>query len=349
VLELFATDTAGLFTGQDPCSAKGLSTLSPANQLIVEANCESAPGKANVPAPNVNTGLLDCPASQCSGFSGGNRLLKPEVSQTHTAGVVLTPTFFDGFTATVDYFDIKVQYAIGVIPPGDTLAQCYGIGATPASQAAFCPLVNRNPTSHQIFDGGAGNVIELEQNTGLLQTKGWDFEANYNKDLADWGMANAGSLSFNLIGTLLDTFVNEPVKGLGSYDCTGLYGQICGTPSPAWRHKLRVTWTSPWDFQLSAAWRYFGEVTLDTNSSQAQLHNGFNAVENSIPAYNWFDLAGDWTVRQGVDLRAGVNNIFDKDPPITAIQPLPEGNGNTFPGSYDAVGRQLFIAATIKY
>jgi outer membrane receptor protein involved in Fe transport len=347
VLELFAQNVAGLFTGQDPCSGGANGGAGPDAKEI--ANCQSAPGNAKVPGVDVGSGLLSCPASQCSGLGGGNKGLRPEVSQTHTAGIVLTPTFFEGFTATVDYFNIKVNDAIGVIPPTTTLSECYGDNATAGSQAAFCPLVNRNPSSHQIYDGASGNVIETNQNTGSLQTKGWDFEVNYNKDLADWGVANAGSLSFNLIGTLLDNFIVEPVKGLGTYDCEGLYGETCGTPSPAWRHKLRVTWTSPWDFQLSADWRYFGEVQLDSNTSQPLLAGGFNAIENRISAYSWFDLAGDWTVRQGVDLRAGVNNIFDRDPPITAIQPLPEGNGNTFPGTYDSVGRQLFIAATIKY
>jgi outer membrane receptor protein involved in Fe transport len=343
ILELFSADTVGLTSNQDPCSKAG------APDATVAANCAAAPGAANVPANLVGSALLNCISSQCNAEGGGNRALHPEVSQTHTAGIVLTPTFFDGFTATVDYFNIRVTNAIAAIPVADTLQECYGDNATPGSQAQFCPLVQRNPVNHGI-NSTAGFVIATEQNTGKLQTKGWDFEANYNKDLADWGVANMGSLSFNLIGTLLDSFVTEPVKGLGSYDCEGLYGKTCGTPSPEWRHKMRVTWNTPWDLVLSADWRYFGSVTLDSNSSQAQLHSGTpNPVENNISAYSWFDLSGDWTVRQGVDLRAGVNNIFDRDPPITAIQPLPEGNGNTYPGTYDAVGRQIFVAATIKY
>jgi outer membrane receptor protein involved in Fe transport len=345
VLELFSTNTIGLFSGQDPCSAKGLAGSS--NPTQQAANCQSAPGAANVPANFVGSSLLNCISSQCNALSGGNKALKPEVSRTHTAGVVLTPTFFDGFTATVDYFDIQVDDAIGPVPSTTVLQQCYAPGATAASQAQFCPLVQRSTGTHAI--NGSGFVDAQEINTGSLGTKGWDFEANYNVDLANWGMANSGSLSFNLIGTLLDNLTTEPVKGLGFYDCTGLYGLTCGTPNPAWRHKFRVTWTSPWDFQLSAAWRYFGEVSLDSNSTQPLLEGGNNPIENRLSAYSWFDLAGDWTVRQGVDLRAGVDNIFDRDPPITAIQPLPEGNGNTYPGTYDSVGRYIFIAATIKY
>ncbi len=343
IIELFTPSGLGLFNGQDPCSKGGAPTAT------VIAHCESAPGSANVPAGSVNTGLLTCPASQCNDFTGGNQALKPEVSETHSLGVVFTPTFFDGFTATVDYFDIQVSDPIGVIPPTYTLNQCYGANATAASQAAFCGFVVRDPTTHLIDFVSATNI-----NTGHLGTKGLDFEANYVADLANWSMPNSGSLSFNFIGTLLNTLTTQSVTGGASYDCAGLYGLTCsgGTsnaPNPRWRHKLRVTWASPWDFDLSVAWRYFGEVGLDSDSKQPALSGAYDAINARLPAYNWFDLAADWNVRQGVDLRAGVNNVFDKDPPLTSIQPLPAGNANTFPGSYDSLGRYIFIGATIKY
>ena len=56
-------------------------------------------------------------------------------------------------------------------------------------------------------------------------------------------------------------------------------------------------------------------------------------------------LTGD-----AVDLRAGVRNLFDKDPPITDNNSAPASdiNGNTFPNTYDAVGRVLYVGATIK-
>ena len=36
--------------------------------------------------------LLACPASQCNQQTGGNLSLKPEIGDTRTVGVVLTPT-----------------------------------------------------------------------------------------------------------------------------------------------------------------------------------------------------------------------------------------------------------------
>jgi len=48
----------------------------------------------------------------------------------------------------------------------------------------------------------------------------------------------------------------------------------------------------------------------------------------------------------------GINNIFDKDPPIvsnTTADPSILGNGNTFPGTYDCCGRLVFMNLTMKF
>ncbi len=144
--------------------------------------------------PNAGTALLNCPAGQCNYETSGNANLKPETSDTKTFGIVFTPTFFDGFTATVDYFDIKVADYISLINPNNTLEGCYGsidgLGNTILPSAAqvafFCPFVQRSANG-TIF--GAGFVEAHGINLGYLRTKGWDMEANYSADLADWAWA----------------------------------------------------------------------------------------------------------------------------------------------------------------
>jgi outer membrane receptor protein involved in Fe transport len=49
---------------------------------------------------------------------------------------------------------------------------------------------------------------------------------------------------------------------------------------------------------------------------------------------------------QKLNLRLGVNNIFDKDPPL---QGLSLGNGNTYPQVYDALGRYMFAGFTVDF
>jgi outer membrane receptor protein involved in Fe transport len=255
---------------------------------------------------------------------------------------------------------------IAGISPTTTLSECYGDSATAASQAFFCPLIHRDPATHNIHTANAF-VSATDTNTGYLSTKGFDFEANYQADLDDWGLTGDGSLSINLVGTLLNSLTTEPLPGLGSYNCGGLYGVVCGTPNPKWRHKLRVTWSSPWDVDFSIDWRHLSGVAFDANTTNTllgggpatytgcgTLHGVGDCSDARIPAFDYFDISANWTVRDNVEIRAGVNNVFDKDPPVMdsntlAVSSPPFGNGNTFPNVYDSLGRTIFVGATLKY
>jgi outer membrane receptor protein involved in Fe transport len=164
----------------------------------------------------------------------------------------------------------------------------------------------------------------------------------------------------------------EALPGFPEYNCSGLFGVVCstasdsGSPNPKWRHKLRVTWSTPWDVDVSLAWRYIGAVSLDANTSDPLVGGGpvktvcpngqtvqgaGDCIDARISSYSYFDLAADWTVRQGIDLRAGVNNVFDIEPPVlgSSAGPLGPFNGNTYASTYDGLGREVFVSATIKY
>jgi outer membrane receptor protein involved in Fe transport len=299
--------------------------------------------------------VIDCPAAQCNALLGGNINLKPEISNTRELGLVFTPTFFQGFTATIDYFDIRLTGAIGTIPYATILSQCATTGSP-----AFCGLIHRGVGGTLFGAGtGVGYITDTNLNTGALQTKGMDFEANYSTDFASWGWGDYGGLNFNFLGTWTDEYNNEPYPGAHVYNCAGLFGLTCGTPIPDWRHKLRVTWTAPWDFDLSFAWRHMSSVAFDANTSDATLSGPCGGPcgdksDATIGAYDYFDIATNWTVHEGVQIHAGINNILDKDPPLLdtnylGVSSPPFGNGNTYPQVYDALGRFVFIGATIKY
>ncbi len=66
---------------------------------------------------------------------------------------------------------------------------------------------------------------------------------------------------------------------------------------------------------------------------------------------HYLDLAAAWNINKTFSLRVGVNNLFDKDPPIVSqgvSVPSVLGNGNTFPGTYDALGRVFFLNVGMK-
>ena len=168
-------------------------------------------------------------------------------------------------------------------------------------------------------------------------------------------MGDHGSLVFNMVGTYTEKlFTQDP--GGSSFDCAGLFGTTCGQPTPKWRHKLRVTWVTPWNLSLSAQWRYMSSAKLDLNTNNPSLHNPLapDVDDASIPAFNYLDLSGEWRIRDHIVMHAGVNNVFDKDPPIVdsnsfGISAPPFGNGNTYPQVYDSLGRTVFVGITADF
>jgi outer membrane receptor protein involved in Fe transport len=304
----------------------------------------------------------------------GNINLTPETSDTREYGIVFTPTFLEGFTATVDYFDITLQNQIGIIPQNEILQGCAGAPDGSGSNAFYCSLIHRSQSlGGAIFGTGvdAGFIDSANRNLGKEITKGVDIEANYTSHLEDWGMGANGSLSFNLLGTYTQNFKVQPVAASPTttadhmYDCAGLFGLTCGTPIPKWRHKLRVTWTSPWDFDLSLDWRHMSEVKFDANTNDPTLGFGSGCPfgpgrpvcdlsDAKIGAYDYLDVSADYTVHEGISIHAGVQNVMDKNPPFLdsngfGVSAPPFGNGNTYPQVYDALGRTIFLGVTVKY
>lgn len=345
ILELFAPVDTSLWGGADPCAG-----TTPSTSLL---KCENTGV-----TPSEYGHIIPCPVNQCSAKGGGNPALKPEVSDTRTIGLVFTPTFFPNFTATVDYFDIKVGGAIGSIPESNTIAGCLN------GVAALCSDIHRSPQG--FLFGDEAYVTNTPINTGGLATKGIDFEANYTFDLDDlpseWDMKGAGSLSANFVGTLTSVFDQKPYKAIpslgiadpGHTDCAGFMGPICGIPDPHWRHKMRVTWDTAWDFSLSLNWRHIGDSQLDVNNTHNPLLTSYlgepaGDLQDHIKTYNYFDLALNWSVTPKTELIFGVNNIMDKNPPVLdAANVGVSSNGNTFPQTYDALGRLLFVNVSLK-
>src|SRR4051812_11759067 len=292
------------------------------------------------------------PAAQYNGEVGGSLTLTPEVAKTYTLGVVLQPRFIPRLAITVDWYKIGIKNAIQQIGADTILDTC---NATLDPQ--FCGLVHRD-SSGSLWRSSAGFVSDHPRNIGGFSTRGIDVGASYAMNIGRWG-----GLSANLTGTWLDRIVVN--TGISDpYNCAGLYGLICSGggaftgPNPKWRHKARLTWNAPDGIGVSVAWRYYGKVDIDLSSDQAGLKGPFSPFNAQIPAQNYFDLALTARIGDHYQFRLGVNNIFDKAPPIigsngsaSQINACPGVycNGNTFPGTYDALGRYVFAGVTLDF
>ena len=322
VIELFQAQGVGLYDNDaDPCAG-----ATPSRSL---AEC----ARTGVTAAQYGR-ILDNPAGQYNALFGGNPNLAPETGKTSTLGVVLTP--MKDLSVTVDYFNMKVEDVIGNLSPTTVLQQCLDTGA-------FCNLITRDQLG-TLWATPLAQIVATNQNLSKYKTSGIDLAIDYNRKLAGFG-----GLNINFVGTYLKDFKIEEFAGLGEYDCAGLYGGTCGTPLPEWRHKLRATWETPWNVDVAVTWRYIDAVLYERTSSNPLLGGAYNEVDKELKAQNYIDLAGSWNITKQLTLRGGINNLLDKDPPLSSQVGAGFGNGNTYPQVYDALGRRVFVSLTAKF
>ncbi len=335
VAEAFTPPIVGITTVvPDPCAPPITYTL---------LQCE----RTGATAAQFNSGSIpQGTAAQLSEETSGNPNLKPEQADTYTIGVNFAPSQIPHLTGSIDYYHIQIKDEIGVIPYLLVLSNCADTG-----NPLYCSQIVRQPQSGSLNGNtvaGGGYVIQENYNLGTALNSGVDVQLSYKLDLPP----GLGDLVFGLNGTYLLHNETTPLPGSPTYDCAGLFGFTCQTINPRWRHVLRTTWDSPWHVSTSLTWRYIGSVAQDNDSADPTLHfstfNGYDYVNARIPAFNYLDLETTWNINRIVQIRAGANNLLDKDPPLVNTDIVAGGAANTY-STYDLFGRQLFLAFTAKF
>jgi iron complex outermembrane recepter protein len=281
------------------------------------------------------------PAAQSNTLQGGSTTLLPEIADTYTFGVVWHPSFLSNFVFSVDAFNIKIRNAIEELSSTTIIDACANLGS-------LCGLIHRG-LGGSLWNSPADYVSATEQNVGSILTRGADLSSHYLQDIGP-----GGKLSFNLTGTYTKDFNTVPLPGETAYNCTGYAGNTCGPPQPHFRSVLSTTWLAPWyGADLTLRWRFIGPTQMEGVSQNPQLaasgyYQGYN-----IPGYNYLDLSASAQVTSFLDVRVGVNNITDKDPPVvlggTFGCNANNCNDNTWLGTYDALGRYLYAHVTLKF
>ncbi|MEO9055395.1 MAG: TonB-dependent receptor [Steroidobacteraceae bacterium] len=347
VTELFLPQVVALDGNSDPCAGTALKP-----PTASQAQCVAA----GVPAGQFP--VLPSTANQYNGLLGGNPKLNPETALTASFGIGWTPSFVPNLRLQIDYFDIKIENVITTIGSNTILQQCINNGN-------FCNDIHRDANA-SLWLSNDGFVVDSLANVGKLETRGIDIDLSYGFDVGP-----AGKIRTSLIGTYVDEYIVTPIASDPStkYNCAGLYGDTCSggastlNPIFRWRHTLRTTWSTPWQgLDITASWRYFSAMKLDALSPQANLsaflatgatvaNGGVSSSDAAIKAYNYLDLSAAVKLMDKMTFRVGVNNVFDKDPPIIGGSNLPgtAGNGNTFPQVYDALGRFIFGQLTVQF
>ena len=281
-----------------------------------------------------NTGLsaanygtdLKSPADQYNIRFGGNPNVAPEEAESITIGAVLTPSFIDGLTLTVDYFDISLEEGIGSIPAATSLNKCLETG-----QAAFCNNINRHPGSGSLWLTG-GYISTQTTNISEEWVTGVDIIFDYGFD-TPLGPMDIEGVTTNL---LENSFIELP--GESTTECAGYWGLSCGkNPQPDWSGHYKATLYTEYDIRVSLAMRYLGE-TEDL---------GGNMI--NFDAETYWDLTAEWSASDNYTATVGVSNLLDTDPQVSSDAGTEPGNGNTFPAFFDALGRYVFINVGVEF
>ena len=208
--------------------------------------------------------------------------------------------------------------------------------------AQFCSLINRDARG-SLWLTPNGFIVDTTQNIGGISTRGIDIGASYSMDIG-----SMGSVGLNFVGTWLDELILD--NGVTTpFDCVGFYGNVCGAPTPEWRHTARISYNHPDGYGATFRWRHMGSV--DQDRWNPDIGGASQELHRTLPSMDYLDLALSFSVGDHYQFRMGVNNVLDKDPPLVGAQACPAGfcNGNTFAQFYDALGRYVFAGVTLNF
>ncbi|MEJ2458825.1 MAG: TonB-dependent receptor [Novosphingobium sp.] len=257
-------------------------------------------------------------------YYGGNPDLKPETGYTTTAGVVVTPTFVPGLTVTVDWYQLDLKGAVGVIQPIAAITNCYI--SNPTAGNPLCQLVTRNA------DGSFKDAYVNNQNLGRLLQRGLDISANYTL-FQDWLPGNGLRLSYQ--GNIVTSYKIQANPTVGAIQCKGTFGATCSSDGttlvqPDYRHTVSAALLLDKGV-IQFDWQRIGKVRSSTVGSN-----------ETIKAQNTFDLSASYDFVEGITMTAGIYNLFDKKPPMVSTG----GVFNTFPDTYNILGRTIGLSLT---
>ena len=276
-----------------------------------------------------------CPGEGVISFRSGSDTLEPEDSTSINLGIVLEPGFVPGLTLTADYWRVEQRGLVGTFGDDNAIAldllRRLAGGTNPN-------VIRAAPTADDIalFDGTslapAGEIIQVLDpylNLDSRLSKGWDFGLAYT--VPDFGLGDF-RLRFN--AARLDSFVQsagadgeELLAGIAAGALppevvVGGLGQLLEIEGrPKWRFSGSVNWDKgPVDVALFAS--YVGGVYDTSVSRDVEIvSDDPNANFFRVDDFLTFNLTVGYTFEtdtalDGTRIRLGVNNLFDKDPPL---------------------------------
>ncbi|MGK6325131.1 TonB-dependent receptor domain-containing protein [Sphingomonas sp. DT-51] len=333
--ELFSSASETFPSVQDPCDGTTATSTG-----TYAAACRAIPAIATAVQNGGTFSYSLADIQSINGFNGGNRNLSEEKGKTLTLGAVIAPDQIRGLSLTVDYFDIRLENAIDIVPRSTSIQQCLLSGLP-----QFCDNVLRNNTG-RIQTVNAQNI-----NVAATKTRGIDVNFAYGRAL---GLAAEDRLDLNVLYTHTLSYETQSDPSAPRYSGVSNleYGGV-------FRNKVNATATySAGPYSINWTTTYLSPM-LDTVSDEfAEYADSIELADdirghNRIKSYFYHDVqvrarAGETS---SMEFFVGVNNLFDRKPPKledTVYYGTITGT-TTAADIYDPVGRRFYAGAQLRF
>jgi iron complex outermembrane receptor protein len=263
----------------------------------------------------------------------GNRSLKPEVADTTGLGVVLQPRFLPGFSASVDYYNIRIKDAITTFNAQQVVNLCA------QGSAAFCSSVIRT-------GGAITSTVVQPVNVARQISRGLDFEASYRRRLDTIAPFLKGNLALRVVATrYLKSYSNNGVTPATDNVGTNNNNGNAGLSLPKWRYLATAGWEND---ALSIDLTARGLTGGVNNTSYIQCTTGcptstaanMTIDDNHIAGATYFDASIRYRLPWHVEMFLAVDNLANKAPATVGVGPSLSGVAYSVnPTLYDTLGR----------
>ncbi|HSC16314.1 MAG TPA: TonB-dependent receptor, partial [Gammaproteobacteria bacterium] len=318
---------------QDPCSISNAAGITPQLQQLCIATGMSA--------GQVGT-VEDIVAGQINIFEGTDLTNLPTIEQadTTTVGFVWTPEI-DALLSPVfslDYYDINIDNPIDDFAAQEILDACYQLAL-----AVECAKVKR--VGGTLTLDGSG-VELLTRNKIYMQAEGIELGFSFGFDLGQ------GDLTFSGTANKYLTHEFRSLNELPVVDCNGYFGTSCENARPEFRMIERTTWNRN-ALSLSMQLRHVGAVAMELPERTTHNPNAANAYEPfyNLDAETYVDLYASYTFADKYLVSFGAMNVTDIDPPVVGNEAASTSfnSGNTFPSTYDVLGRVFTLQLSMQF
>ena len=264
----------------------------------------------------------------------GNTRLRPEIARNTEFGIVLAqPSWAPGFSASIDYFNIKVDGIISSLSAQQEVDLCV------AGNQEICSAMVLNSTAVN------GNFVTVQAfNLASLVNKGYDLEAAYRSSLARLGLP--GKLTVRALATHTISFLTNPgVIGTIPSEAAG----VNQGATPRWKVLATQTWEGDKaSVTLTERWIsngvYSNEfIECQTNCPVATVVHP-TIFDNKMKGATYVDLGATYKLSDKVTAYVKIDNLMNVDP-----VPSPQTNVTygVNPLLYDVLGRQY--RAGVRY